>query len=157
MPGSLCRAALASLVLLAGATASLDPSRPNTDPLLPFGRGPEYALNLAPLPVGQPALQLQDLVFAIATHRAKEAHVFASRPLRLVSMCTGCLTSTRGSNTSRACHCAGAADACRHRPRRGRYLPAAPPHVERELAFLSMRCCNHQYRGPLSWLIRCCT
>ena len=75
---------------------------------LQAGSGPslsgQYQLHLGPLAAaGTEALQLQDLVIAIATHAKKEANVFAGRPQRLVSTpaylaCTNfCHTHTTSS------------------------------------------------------------
>ena len=48
-------------------------------------RSGRYQLHLGPLAsAGVASLQLEDLVFAIATHSKKEANVFAGRPFRLV-------------------------------------------------------------------------
>ena len=45
----------------------------------------QYQLHLVPLPsAAATTLQLETLVFAIATHSKKEANVFAGRPFRLV-------------------------------------------------------------------------
>ena len=82
----------------------------------------QYQLHLGPLPSAvAPTLQLEDLVFAIATHTKKKANVFAGRPFRLVrqhAVAIGAASSIMlaVSITQHADKSAGTADVCGHRP-----------------------------------------
>ena len=83
---SLCRWELVVALCLCLAAALCTPQGSSSSPASSRAAGADYALHLAPQRSGAAALALHELVFAIATHKPKEAHVFAGRPHRLVGL-----------------------------------------------------------------------